>query len=190
MHPITDLMHPALGKPCWLVQKGHGSFVTMEFGEPRVEMRGPRPTPVRIPGAPARSPRRLVFIRGEWHLWIYCCEWSLTLDGTELAHNEYDNITMNRALKVLNGQILTTAEIEPDSRTRFSFDLGCSFVTCPAPAGTYSREPTTQWYWYSKPGSVIAVRGDGTYALCPPREKLDDQRWLPITGPVHIAPAT
>jgi hypothetical protein len=34
---------------------------------------------------------------------------------------------------VLNGQILTCAAIEPGSRTRFTFDLGCVFTTYPAP---------------------------------------------------------
>jgi hypothetical protein len=32
---------PAAGKPCWLVQHGYGSFVTMEFGEPHVKIGGP-----------------------------------------------------------------------------------------------------------------------------------------------------
>jgi hypothetical protein len=60
------------------------------------------------------------FVHGDSHLWIYCCRWSLTLEGCQLAHEESDDITMDRALAALNGQILTAIEIGPDSRTAFS----------------------------------------------------------------------
>jgi hypothetical protein len=66
--------------------------------------------------------------------------------GIQLARNESDDITMNRALGMLNGQILTAVEIEPGSGTTFSFDLGCSFGTCPESPGVgdhvITRSPT------------------------------------------------
>jgi hypothetical protein len=190
VHPIADLMHPALGNPCWLVKHGHGSFVTMEFGQPRVEISGPELMRVHIEGAPERSPRRSAFVCGDWHLWIYCCRWMLTLNGIQLAEDESDDITMDRALGVLNGQILTAASIEPGSQTTFSFDLGCSFTTYPAPAGTYGDEPAEQWKWYTRPGPVVAVRDDGTYAISSLDAKPDGHRWLPISTPVHIPAAS
>lgn len=190
MHPIADLMRPALGQLAWLVEHGHGSFVTMEFGEPRVQISKPKAMPVHIEGAPGRSLQRSAFVHGDWHLWIYCCRWSLTLEGTQLAHDESDAITMSRALGVLNGQILTAVEIEPDSRTRFCFDLGCSFLTRPAPPGSYGDEPVEQWYWYPRSGPVLAVRGDGCYAVSPSHAQPDDHQWLPITTPVHLTAAT
>jgi hypothetical protein len=187
MHPIADLMRPALGKPCWLVQHGHGSFVTMEFGQPHVKVSRPALLPVFIEGVPKRSPRRLASVHGDWHLWIYCCQWSLTLDGIQLAHEESDDITMNRALGVLSGQALTGMEIEPDSRTMFSFDLGCSLRTYPAPPGSYGTEPAEQWSWHPWPGPVIAVRDDGTYAASSLHAMPDEDQWLPITVPAHIS---
>jgi hypothetical protein len=186
MHPIADFMRPAVGKPCWLVQHGHGSFVTMEFGEPHVKIDGPVLMHVHIKGAPERSPRRLAYVHGDWHLWVCCCHWSLTLNRIQLAHNESDDITMNRALGVLNGQILTAVEIEPGSRTRFSFDLGCSFRTYPAPPGSYCTEPAEQWRWDTRSGPVLLVRGDGTYAVSSPHAKAGDDQWFPITTPVSI----
>jgi hypothetical protein len=190
MHPIADLMRPAVSKPCWLVQHGYGSFITMEFGEPQVEISGPFLMPVLIEGAPERSPRRSAFVRGDWHLWIYCCRWSLTLEGIQLAHEESDGITMNRALAALNGQILTAVHIEPDSRTTFSFDLGCTFLTYPAPAGSYGDEPAEQWIWHGRSGPVAAVRDNGTYALSPRDATREDQQWQPITTAVRVAAAT
>jgi hypothetical protein len=67
------------------------------------------------------------------------------LHGTALAHEESDDITISRALGVLNGQILTGASIEPGSRTRFTFDLGCALASYPAPPGTYGPIPAQQW---------------------------------------------
>jgi hypothetical protein len=85
-------------------------------------------------------PQWLSYIDGQWHLWIYCCEWSLTLDGTPLAHNESADLTMRRALRVLNGQKLTAVDIEPtDGRTRLTFDLGCFLLTRPGAAGLRGR---------------------------------------------------
>jgi hypothetical protein len=183
-------MRPAVGKPCWLVKRGHGSFVTMEFGEPQVEVSGPYLRRVFIEGAPQRSPRRSAFVRGDWHLWIYCCRWSLTLEGIQLGHQESDATTMNRALAVLNGQILTAVQIEPDSRTTFCFDLGCTFLTYPAPAGTYRGKPTEQWFWYGRSGPVAVVRDNGTYALIPRGASLKDERGQAIATPLHVAATT
>ncbi len=76
---------------------------------------------------------------------------------------------------MLNGQILTAVEIELDSRTTFSFDLGCTFLTYPAPACTYGDEPARQWFWYQRSGPVAAVRDDGTCALSPRHTKHGDE---------------
>ncbi len=159
----------------------------MEFGEPRVEVNGPVLTHVFIEGAPERSLRRSAFVQGDWHLWVYCCRWSLALEGSQLAHDESDDITMSRALAVLNGQVLTAVQVEPDSRTTFSFDLGCTFLTYPAPAGTYGDKPAEQWLWYARSGLVAAVRDDGTCALSPRDAPRRDEQWQPITTLVHVA---
>lgn len=55
MHPIADFVMPVPGHLSWLVQRGHGSFVTMDFGSPEVDVREPRLMPVFIEGA---QPRR------------------------------------------------------------------------------------------------------------------------------------
>jgi hypothetical protein len=77
MHPISEIVRPVLGHPSWLVQRGYGSFVTMEFGEPQVNIFEPTLMPLDIDGAPARALKRSSFVSGAWHLWVYCCAWSL-----------------------------------------------------------------------------------------------------------------
>lgn len=61
-------------------------------GEPQVEIGRTILMPVHIEGAPERSPRRLVSVRGDWHLWIYCCDWSLTLNGIQQRVGHRDDV--------------------------------------------------------------------------------------------------
>ena len=190
MHPVSEVLQPVLGRTSWLVKRGYGSFITMEYGEPHVDVREPRLWPLRIEGAPAKTLQRSAFVHGERHLWIYCCEWSLLLEDIQLAHSESDNITMSRALRVLNGQVLQAVDIEPaDGRTRFTFDLGCSLLTYPAPPGSYTSEPAEQWMLYSRSGpdpAVLTIRGDGTYSITDGHVKPEGKSWLPITTPLRV----
>lgn len=101
----------------------------------------------------------------------------------QLVRNESDNFTVNRALRVLDGQVLQAIDIEPDDgRTRFTFDLGCSLLTCPARPGTYRTEPVKQWMLYSHSGPdlvVLSVRGDGTYSIIDGHAKPEGEHWPP-----------
>lgn len=159
----------------------------MEYGEPLVEVRQPRLMPLFIEGAPAKAIQRYVFVGGEWHLWVYCCEWSLLLENVQLAHNESDDVTMHRALHMLNGQILKGVDIEPaDGRTRFTFDLGCSLLTYPAPSGLYGDKPVEQWTLHARSGPFLAIREDGKYWIGDRHQKPADKSWLPIATPIRI----
>jgi hypothetical protein len=187
MHPIASIVEPVLGHPSWLVRRGHGSFITMEFGAPEVHVGDPKLRKTYIDGAPDETLQRLSYVDGQWHLWIYCCEWSLILNGALLAHNESSDPAMQRALHVLNGQKLAAVDVEPaDGRTRFTFDLGCSLITRPAPTGVYGDEPGAQWYQYVRSGPVLSVRGDGGYKIDDRHDMPDEQLWLPIDTPVHL----
>lgn len=168
MHPILEAFEPIFGMPCWLTRRGHGSFVTMEFGQPVLDISEPRPMPLHIANAPDHTQKRLAQITGQWHLWIYLCNWSVALDGTQLAHDKSDGVTINRALGILDGQALTGLQIEPrDAKTRFAFDLGCTLSTWPNAVRTNQDEPDTQWSLISvrQPADeILAVRADGRYA--------------------------
>jgi hypothetical protein len=161
----------------------------MEYGDPHVDVRKPLLLPASIEGAPAKALQRHASVHGEWHLWIYCCQWSLLLEDIQLAHNESDDVTMARALGLLNGQVLQAVDIEPDDgRTKFTFDLGCSLLTCPSQPGIYD-EPGEQWKLFSgfDPDLVVLiVRGDGSYSIGDGHEKPEDKRWQPIATPVRV----
>jgi hypothetical protein len=188
MHPIAEILEPVLGRPSWLVQLGYGTFITMEFGEPRVHVSDPVLRKIRIDGAPERARTRTSTVGGQWHLWVYCCQWSLLLGDIQLAHSESDDATMHRALHVQDGQALTAVNVEPaGGATHFTFDLGCSLLTCPDPPGTGGdTEPAVQWYLYERSGPVLAVRDDGCYEISDRREDSANDQWLPIGTPVRL----
>jgi hypothetical protein len=91
MNPVAEAFEPILGLPSWLVTNTHGSWVTFEFGDPDLRIGKILQVPVNIPNAPSKVSRRDVYVRGAWHLWIANCEWSLTINGVQLAQCESDD---------------------------------------------------------------------------------------------------
>ena len=79
---VGNAFGPAYGHPCWNVKPGVGGFLTMEFGNPTL------PVHALLPTAQAEGvPRRGAVVHGEWHLWVYCCEWVVRTDGKEIGHS-------------------------------------------------------------------------------------------------------
>jgi hypothetical protein len=181
VNPISDAFSPIIGLPSWSVRQGHGSFVDLEFGEPVLTVGSPENRLIFLDEAPPRTLVRPARVSGEWNLWIYCCEWSLMLNGTQLAHCESDRVRIARALNVLNGQSLTDLTVDPGTaKTDFSFDLGCTLRTRPAPPGTYEHEPVEQWLIRNPSGVWLTVRGDGGYRLESKEAMSDDTGWKPL----------
>ncbi len=169
MNPIETSFAPMLGQPSWLVRQGHGSFVTIEFGDPELAIGETRSRTVRLPErGPLTLTTRSAAVHGAWHLWIYCCLWSMQANEVELAHSESDDVTIARALRFLEGQALSEVQVDRESgATKFDFDLGCALATRPAPPGTYTNDPVDQWMLYQPSGIVLIVRSDGHYSEVP-----------------------
>jgi hypothetical protein len=181
VNPISEAFGAVLGLPSWLVRKGHGSFITLELGDPDVSVEQPRLLPTFIDGGPERAMIRGAHVHGAWHLWIYACLWSLTVNAIELAHSESADQTIGRALRILNGQALVSVQVDPDSpRSTFTFDLGCVLTTRPSPAITPDEEPAEQWMLFQPNGRVLTIRSDGRYRHQAGNARPDDQRWMPI----------
>ncbi len=168
---IAAAFKPILGRPAWQVKKGYGSFLTLEFCEPRLEIREPREN--------KHFRNRNVTVRGEWHLWVYCCDWKIVIDGKRLAHSESDEEAIAQATARLDGQCLKELWMEPETVvTHFQFDLGGILTTL-----SYDDdddEPNEQWMLFEPLGNVLSVRSDHRFFYgsgdTPPAE----QRWLPI----------
>jgi hypothetical protein len=177
--PIKKAFSPIYGKPSWQVQQGYGSFITMEFGEPRLEIDGPNDRPFVFSARDRpRIPQRLATVTGDWHLWIFCCDWVLRWQDRRLAHNESSDKKMAHAFRLLNGQALVDVEVSPrGGRSLFRFDLGCALRTKPSRSGDTDFE---QWYLREPSGWWWSVRADGTYSHCRGSAAPDSVIWRPL----------
>lgn len=102
------------GKPCWQARPGHGTFLTFEFGRPHLDIREPVAATKRATTrVRARLARRSVEIHGDWHLWIYCCEWEVFSRGKRVGDSSR-KATARRAVKYLVTMQSQTASPVPD----------------------------------------------------------------------------
>ncbi|MDQ0564127.1 hypothetical protein QO004_005945 [Rhizobium mesoamericanum] len=149
IYRIETVFSPIIHQPAWQVHVGHGSFLTFEFGNPSLERT-----------EPIGSKRRRIRIRGDWHLWIYCCSWQITANGEILATNEDTNEKMSKAAHFLDGQILV--DVSPsgeEGKSRFEFDLGGTLETWPD-----ATDPADQWMLYHG-HDVWTLGADGKITL-------------------------
>lgn len=148
------------GRPAWLVKKGHGSFLTFEFGEPALRIREPRPPLDDVcERVRERLSQRQVTVYGAWRLWIYCCHWSIAQSGKELAHSESPDDEIVLSTQRLDGQkLLSVAPGTAPGSWVFSFDLGGELKTWP-----YDDDPSyVQWHLFERASSrVLSARADG-----------------------------
>jgi hypothetical protein len=180
--PLAIAFSPLIGKPAWQVKRGYGSFLTLEFGEPHLTIREPMPD--------ASSPvlhRRNVYIRGDWHLWIYCCNWRIRSAGKTIARSSGSKKRMDAAAREVDSQRLFSIEVDPGKGTSsFVFDEGAVIETWPwKEVADKATKQYEQWYLYMKSGDCLAYREDGRHSLGPGNQKPDEVIWLPLEG-AHI----
>lgn len=179
--PVQSVFTPVLGLPAWSVQKGQGSILTFDFGDPTLRIREPiEPQSTTPPRVAAQLRRRNIRPIGEWHLWIYCCNWRCIEGGSEIAHSESTEKRINSVARVLNGQRLMSVGIDPvDGTSSFSFDLGAVLQTWP-----YEDEDLDeQWSLHRRSGYTFAYRKDGRYSWSAPDVRSGEEIWLPLPAP-------
>lgn len=180
---FNQIWSAVYGHPAWSVKHGHGSFLTLEFGQPELRIREPQL--VTLPDASERVrkylARRDVTVTGRWHLWIYCCNWSLVLNGKEAAHSESPDDDIALATQQLDGQkLLSVSWGEAPGSWVFTFDLGGELKTWP-----YGVDPSyEQWFLCERAsGNVLSVREDGLCSYHPEHTPRGDEKWTPLNAP-------
>ena len=163
MDAVAEAFEPVYGMPSWSVRRGVGSFLTLEFGAPSLEIEDVRELSAHVGAEFMRVPRRVAYVKGEWHLWIYMCDWSLSWRDREIAHSESEDLVIDRALGVLNGQSLTRVTAgAADGTSSFAFDLACVLSTRPLqPCDDDTDEDREQWMFFQPSGRVLSLCGDG-----------------------------
>ncbi|HAZ48599.1 MAG TPA: hypothetical protein DDW76_11390 [Cyanobacteria bacterium UBA11369] len=172
---IASVLKNIIGKPCWNVKQGYGSFITFEFGEPSLEI----DEPIKRKGILSR----LIVVRGEWHLWIYCCDWKIFQNGQYIADSESEDRLIEQALNYLDGQKPVSIEIEPTNDScSFQFDLGGLLETT---SGDY--EPlTNEWLLFDPSGFVLCYRNYGCYSYHPSNSSDESAIWKKIDNKITV----
>lgn len=172
---IDEVFHRLYGQPCWQVTRGWGTFITLEFGRPSLEVREPRvPGGATGPGALTREERRRVWVRGQWHLWIYCCDWQVVTGNKRIGHSNLKGSSkkpIDRGAFELDGQKLMRVSVNPsEGSSLFEFDLGSRLETRP-------YDDSEQWMLYEPSGYVFTYRADGLYSHQPGDTPPDETVW-------------
>ena len=175
MNAIEAHFQPLIDLPCWNVKPGFGTFLTLEFGEPHLEIQEPRPAREGAPEHVRRSlSRRQVSVRGEFHLWIYCCRWSVITNGELIGDCALESDTkeaIHRAAEELDGQKLVGVT---SGTSVFYFDLGSRLETAPY------DDQKEQWLLYQPGGMVLTFRGDGLYSHQLGETPREQEIWRPL----------
>jgi hypothetical protein len=105
--PLETFIKPMLGLAAWGVRQGYGSFLSFEFGQPKLE--------VTERHSPGKGLRRSAYVQGQWRLSTYCCHWRALQDGTQLAWSEDSDQLIGRAAATLNAQKLLGVRVAPEN---------------------------------------------------------------------------
>ena len=127
---LSAIFRPLIGRKPWQVRLGYGSFITMEFGKKTTDSWVTRG-------------KRFSTVHGEWHLWIYQCDWKLTKSRKRVASSEDDRDRLGPAVEILQGRTLESVHIYDDSfDTDFLFSGGLT-LRCTG----YSDEDPDEERW-------------------------------------------
>jgi len=122
-----------IGLRAWDPSIGVGSFLTIEFGSPRVTSAG--------------------VTQGAFHLWIYGSSWSIRKRGNNIATSEQDHATMATGAHVLDDALVQGFEFDPDQMTlTLRLDSDLELIVRP------SEDPDMEeWLLYLNDGTVITA---------------------------------
>ena len=165
---INNTLKEIYGIPCWLVEQGYGSFITFEFGQPQQIIREP------MSNKKSRALNyRQVSIQGQWHLWIYMCNWEIYLEDKLAAHSESSRSRISKALSYISGQKMVKVEIDnTNGNTVFYFDLGGLLKT-----KSYGEKEDEQWLFFDNKNYVLTIRSDGKYSYQNTKESNEHEEW-------------
>jgi hypothetical protein len=135
---IDTLLRPLIGQKAWGASVGWGSFVTIEFGRKRLYNR---------------------HYHGDWHLWLYQCDWDLSSNGRLLAHSESKKKVMQLAIDNLNGAELKSFSFDSQQMiTGFSFEHGLHLSCKPYPNAVPDEEC---WILFTPNRQAASLRESG-----------------------------
>lgn len=124
MHEIEQLFQPLIGQLAWSVKRGHGSFLTLEFGRPHLAVREPIRTKSADAKIRAGLENRRVSCSGQWGLWVTHSYWKIAAKGKTRDHRD-EHAKVDEVLQLIDGQKLLGAKFSSKNKMlTMRFDLG------------------------------------------------------------------
>jgi hypothetical protein len=128
-HGFTQVV----GLRAWAPSVGVGSFLTIEFGNPRISSTGTS--------------------QGEFHLWVYGASWEIRERTRTIASSSDDHAAMVAGAQVLDGAPVRSFEFNRERMT-LSLRFDPSVELAVTPLGDLEME---EWFLYLDDGTVITV---------------------------------
>ena len=177
MPDLDALVAPLLGKPCWNVQWHRMTNLSMNFGQPSLDIHEPYASTAESALIRERASYRTVSVHGAWFLWIYMAHWTLQLRDGRVTTGSSSQRSRRALLVRLDGQQLMGIAIQPKTgRTRLDFDLGATLDI-----RRYGPANDELWLLYLPDGRVLTVRGDGQASLVHgDHPATEEEPWFPI----------
>jgi len=69
----------------WGAKEGYGASINLDFGQPFLKIREPIKSNAKSKRVREILSFRQVIVSGEWHLWIYICDWFILQKGETIA---------------------------------------------------------------------------------------------------------
>ena len=160
---IHDFVASIIGQLVWSVKRGHGSFLTMEFGNPNLAVREPIVSSAKNMPIVVESLGRHVSIKGTWHLWVQEAAWSVATGEKKSSFNQ-DKMLIDEVLKNLDGQKVTSIDFEENkARLIIKFDLGGILNILPLPE---QLEPDIiVWSLHKWNGNTTSISQNGDVTI-------------------------
>lgn len=160
MPSLRGVFQPLIGQLVWHVRRGHGTFLTMEFGEPHLEVVEPtEANPSASDDVRRRLARRRVYPCGDWHFWIQHCRWIVATRNFKAESETFNEEVLTSTLQELDGQKLVSAGAGqlPHSCV-FKFDLGGQIDVRPADDVELDDD---QWSLHKWQDRIVSFNCDG-----------------------------
>jgi hypothetical protein len=126
MQTPDSIFNPLVGQLVWSVRRGHGSFLTFEFGRSHLAVREPIKAKSRNAKIRAGLERRRVFCEGQWGLWVTYSYWKIAAEDKSCDHED-EHSKVDEVLTIIDGQKLLGAKFSPKNKMlTMRFDLGGS----------------------------------------------------------------
>lgn len=160
IHDVLNDSFTGLYKlPCWNASQGFGSYLTFEFGDPRLEISERKENCIT-----GFYSKRRATVLGSWRLWIKDCFWELESDNRSI-HSESSREEISVALHGLSGEALQKVTIDADLGTSaFVFDFGSILKTKPNLALDSDGQILDNWVLFEPNGFQFVYRADGKYS--------------------------